>query len=188
MPDASPLSPLTTDRLVLTAVEPSDVDELYALHADPRVWTHFPSGRHTERTQTERDVAAYRADWDRDGVGYWTARQRDDGAFVGVGGVRLRPPGVLNLYYRVDPSHQGLGFATELGRAALDVARRRLPDVPVTAYLLEHNHASRATAERLGLELVWRGPDAGNPDPEAVRLVYADRPLGAELLALLVRT
>lgn len=33
-----------------------------------------------------------------------------------------------------------------------------------------------------GLELVWRGPDAGNPHPDAVRLVYADRPLDDELL------
>jgi hypothetical protein len=32
--------------------------------------------------------------------------------------------------------------------------------------------------------LVWRGPDAGNPDPAAVRLVYADRPLPGELLGL----
>jgi hypothetical protein len=32
------------------------------------------------------------------------------------------------------------------------------------------------------LSLVWRGPDAGNPDPDAVRLVYADRPIGQELL------
>jgi hypothetical protein len=49
----------------------------------------------------------------------------------------------------------------------------------VTAFLLEHNVASRATAERAGLRLIWRGPDAGNPDPGAVRLIYADRPLDA---------
>lgn len=50
-------------------------------------------------------------------------------------------------------------------------------DLPVTAYLLEHNVGSRRAAERAGLTLVWRGPDAGNPDPAAVRLVYADRDL-----------
>jgi hypothetical protein len=30
--------------------------------------------------------------------------------------------------------------------------------------------------------VLWRGPDVGNPDPDAVRLVYADRPLSGELL------
>jgi len=53
------------------------------------------------------------------------------------------------------------------------------------AYLLEHNRESRGRAERSGLELVWRGPDAGNPDPDAVRLVYADRPVDGDLLARL---
>jgi len=34
---------------------------------------------------------------------------------------------------------------------------------------------------------VWRGPDAGNPDPDAVRLVYADRPVDPDLLDRIVR-
>ena len=56
-------------------------------------------------------------------------------------------------------------------------------DRPVVACLLEHNVQSRGRAERAGLSLVWRGPDAGNPDPAAVRLVYADRPLPDAVLA-----
>jgi hypothetical protein len=41
---------------------------------------------------------------------------------------------------------------------------------------------AKRTAERAGLKLAWRGPDAGNPDPEAVRLVYADRALAADVI------
>lgn len=184
-PDQTP-GHRTTDRLDLTPVAPGDLDRLHELHADPRVWEHFPSGRHTSREQTARQVETFAADWERDGIGYWTARRRDDGAFVGIGGVRLRPAGVLNLYYRLVPEQQGEGFAAELSRAALALAAERRAAVPVTAFLLEHNAASRATAERTGLRLVWRGPDAGNPDPAAVRLVFADRELGAETLAALV--
>ena len=55
--------------------------------------------------------------------------------------------------------------------AAHDVA----PDRPVLAFLLEHNTASRRTAEKVGLRLVWRGPDDDNPDPDAVRVVFLDR-------------
>ena len=51
------------------------------------------------------------------------------------------------------------------------------------AYLLEHNLASRRTAERLGMRLAWRGPDRPNPDPDAVRLVYVDREPTDELVA-----
>lgn len=185
-PSATAPAHTDTDRLRLTAVHADDVDELHALHADERVWTHFPSGRHTSREQTARQAADFAADWLRDGLGYWTARRRDDGAFVGIGGVRLRPAGVLNLYYRLVPEQQGHGFAAELGRAALAAAAQHLPDVPVTAFLLEHNTASRATAEKVGLRLVWRGPDAGNPDPHAVRLVLADRELSDTVLGRLV--
>jgi hypothetical protein len=53
----------------------------------------------------------------------------------------------------------------------------------VIASLLEHNAQSRGRAERAGLSLVWRGPDVGNPDPHAVRLVFSDRPIDADRLA-----
>jgi hypothetical protein len=66
--------------------------------------------------------------------------------------------------------------------AAVDAAHVVDPDRPVIAYLLEHNRESRGRAERAGLERVWRGPDAGNPDQDAVRLVYADRLLDGDLL------
>jgi hypothetical protein len=56
-------------------------------------------------------------------------------------------------------------------------------DRPVIACRLEHNVPSRVRAERAGLSLVWRGPDAGNPDPAAVRLVFSDRTIDADLLA-----
>ena len=69
------------------------------------------------------------------------------------------------------------------GRAALAAAADPDPGRPVVAFLLEHNVASRRTAERLGPTPVWRGPDAGDPDPDAVRLVFADRPLDPSLSA-----
>lgn len=179
---------LLTDHLDLRAVSLDDLEELHALHADPAVWEHLPSGRHTTLDRTRSDVEAYVAAWDVDGLSYWTARRRDDGALVGLGGCKVRLGAAWNIYYRVAPAQQGKGFATELARAGVAAARQVDPDLPVTAYLLEHNRGSRAVAEKLGLELVWRGPDAGNPDPDAVRLVYADRPLDPETLTLLTET
>jgi hypothetical protein len=60
------------------------------------------------------------------------------------------------------------------------------PDLAVVAFLLEHNLASKAVAEKTGLHLAWRGPDVGNPDQAAVRLVYADRDIAAEVLGRLL--
>ena len=111
------------------------------------------------------------------------------GQFVGTGGYAV-PPGAdwWNLYYRFTPAAWGTGLVAELVPAALEAARAVRPELPVVAYLLEHHVESRGRAERSGLTLAWRGPDAGNPDPDAVRLVHADRPLDDALLDRLVAT
>ncbi|WP_209309171.1 GNAT family N-acetyltransferase [Blastococcus sp. CT_GayMR16] len=180
-----------TPRLRLDAVVPADLDEHVALMSDPGVWAHLPSGRHTSPDQTMTGIGHSVRHWATDGLGYWSARLRHDlpgtplrsGALVGTGGCAVRVETAWwNLYYRLTPPAWGLGLAAELVSAAIDAAHTVHPDLPVIAYLLEHNAQSRGRAERAGLSLVWRGPDAGNPDPAAVRLVYADRPLAGELL------
>ena len=180
-----------TPRLRLDAVVPEDLDEHFALMSDPDVWRHLPSGRHTEPARTAEGIWHSVDHWARDGLGYWTARLREDlpgttlraGAVVGTGGCALRVgTSWWNLYYRFTPAAWGKGLAAELVTAAMDAAHAVAPDRPIVAYLLEHNVESRGRAERSGLQLVWRGPDAGNPDLDAVRLVYADRPIERQLL------
>ena len=172
-----------TERLRLTRPSLSDLSELHSLQADPRVWGHFPSGRATSLEDTRSWLAALQSSWREDGLGTWVVRGAED-EFLGYGGCRLAGGGAYwNLGYRLRPEVHGRGIATELSRAAIDAARRQDPDVPVVAYLLEHNEASAGVARKLGLTLAWRGPDAGNPDPDAVRLVFADRELSEEQLA-----
>jgi RimJ/RimL family protein N-acetyltransferase len=191
---------LTTGRLRLDAVVPGDLGEHFALLSDPQSWAHYPTLRHTSREQTAAGIEAAVGHWAADGLGYWTARLRDDlpadhvppglrpGAMVGTGGCATRAgTSWWNLYYRLTRAAWGRGLAAEIVDAALDAAGRVDPDRPVIAYLLEHNEESRRRAERSGLTLVWRGPDTGNPDPDAVRLIYADRPLPAEILARATR-
>ena len=188
---------VTTARLRLDAVVPDDLDEHYALMSDPGVWAHLPSGRHTTPDRTAEAIAHSVGHWERDGLGYWTARLLVDltgtplraGDVVGTGGCALRVGTTWwNLYYRLTPPAWGHGLAAELVDAALEAARTVAPERPVLAYLLEHNVESRVRAERAGLSLVRRGPDAGNPDPAAVRLVYADRTLDDDVLERVTAT
>ena len=178
-----------TQRLRLDAVTIGDLDELFALHSDPDVWRHFPSARHTERERTAAMLARIEQDWVVDGLGFWSVRAVDSGdaadPIIGIGGCALRYDAVWNLYYRFTPGAWGHGYAAEMIAAARAAAHDVRPDLPVIAYLLEHNEGSRRAAERTGLDLVWRGPDFGNPDPGAVRLIYADRPVAADVLDVL---
>jgi len=174
----------TTERLFLDLPTPADIDDLFAIHSDPETWRHFPLGRHTQRSEAVNMVQRAETDFARDGLGYWSVRDRPDGPVVGRGGCTI-PTGRMwwNLYFRFATAVHGRGYATEMATRAIEAARDVEPGRPVLAYLLEHNEASRRTAERLGMMLAWRGPDLPNPDPDAVRLVYADREPTAELVA-----
>ena len=61
---------------------------------------------------------------------------------------------MLELGWVVRDVRTGLGYATELGRAALAWAAEHQPGVPVVAFTEVHNRASRAVMERLKLRSV----------------------------------
>lgn len=174
-----------TDRLVLRTPEEADLQELFDLYADPQVWRHDPIARHTTIDQTARMIERWRAAWQRDGLGIWMARAAhspSQGQLVGIGGCAVRYDVAWNLGYRLCPRFWRRGYAQEIIATAVRAARDLRPDLPVTAYLLEGNSPSQRATERAGLHLVWRGPDAGNPDPEAIRLLYADQDLAPALV------
>lgn len=184
-----------TDRLALDAITATDLEPMFALHSDPAVWRHLPSGRHRDREQTARFVAEIEHEWANGGLCWWGARPLEDtpdgptaGTLIGIGGCACRLGVVWNLYYRLAPTAWGHGFANEIVRAGREAAAAVDSQMPVVAYLLEHNAGSKHTAERAGLTLAWRGPDPGNPDPAAVRLIYTDRHLETDTLDRLVST
>ena len=179
-----PIQATLTERLTLSRPTDRDLPELHALHADPEVWRHLPSARHTEPSQTRELVDRYLAGWEVNGVDVWVARDTATGALVGMGGPSLRGGLAWNIYYRLAPSAWGRGYAQEIVAAARQAVSATGRDLPLVASLLEHNEGSRRAAQRAGLELVWRGPDEGNPDPDAVRLLFADRPLSEDALRL----
>jgi RimJ/RimL family protein N-acetyltransferase len=154
-PDGSaPSDPVRTPRLVLTPIGPDDLDALRLLYADPLV-------AHWTGPWTDASIAAWAADmadrWTRDGVGKWLARDRADGSLVGRGGFTrfdLEGEWVLELGWVVRDARTGSGYATEVGRAAIDWAGRYHPSLPIVAFTEVHNRASRAVAERLGLRHV----------------------------------
>lgn len=181
---------LSTGRLALRPPSRSDVPELFELYADPRVWRTDPLTRHSSASQTERMVAKWLAGWERDRLGMWIARSSlpsIEGTLVGIGGCFLRHGIAWNLGFRLVPRFWGQGYAQEISKAAVAAARHSRPDLPITAYLLEGNERSERATERSGLRLIWRGPDAGNPDGHAVRLLYADCELSDDVIQVLAR-
>lgn len=177
------LRQVRTTRLWLDKPVQDDLADLHRIHADPASWAHFPQGRHLDLARTQQTLDKSEVEWSH-GLGYWCVRDFAAGAVIGMAGCALvEGQPWWNLYYRFDSSVRGRGYAVEAARAALEAAHRVAPERPVMAYLLDINVASRRTAEKAGLSLVWTGPDAGNDDPAAVRLVYLDREPDAAIRA-----
>ena len=180
-----------TERLVLHRPSRHDLDELFAIESDPRVWTHYPSLRHTDLVlrslgQTLSVIDRWLEGWRAHGLDTWTVRLSENSTVIGYGGCSVQGQ-VWNLGYRLAPGVQGRGYVTELAWAALRQARAVEPERPIIARLLDHNVASQRVAVKLGMALAYRALDQGNPDPSAVRLIYADRTLSAVQLSDLAR-
>ncbi|HEX3834236.1 MAG TPA: GNAT family N-acetyltransferase [Solirubrobacteraceae bacterium] len=180
-------SAVTTERLDLRPVDPvADLDALGRLFADPEGWWYDPPGRHTDLEASRRWLQRAAQRWDSDGLSYWTVRLREGGDVIrvggdviGVGGAQRHRSGAWNLLYRLDTRHQGRGYATELGQAAMQAAAFVDADAAFIAWAAEHNTPSRRVAERIGL--VDRGLRIDASDG-ATRLAYADRELDDELM------
>ncbi|MFP2930435.1 GNAT family N-acetyltransferase [Pyxidicoccus sp. 3LG] len=145
----------TTERLLLRRLQESDLDVVYALHADPETNRFSPTAQLRSLDEGRELLARWLGDWERLGVGYWAVeRLEEPGIVVGFGGVRhkeLEGQKVLNLAYRFSPRWWGSGYATEVARVALAMAREHIPDVPVVAIISLENTPSLRVAERLGL-------------------------------------
>jgi RimJ/RimL family protein N-acetyltransferase len=141
---------LRTDRLVMRPVRDADLADLIALQADPTVLRWFGPATREELAEW---IAGARRSWEERGHGRAVTFSRDDGAFLGRGGLRHWPQfDEVEVGWTLTAAARGRGIATEAGRAWLEWGLREL-DVPyITAMIDPGNTASIAVAERLGME------------------------------------
>lgn len=141
-----------TDRLLLTPVTVADTNDLLLLHSDPNA-SHWYAGAWS--VAHAREWASAMAErWRQEGIGTWIARLRFDGTLVERGGLsrfELEGEQTLELGWALRDAAPGHGYATEIGRAALDVAFGQLQATRVVAFTEVHNHASLAAMQRLGM-------------------------------------
>jgi RimJ/RimL family protein N-acetyltransferase len=146
-----------TERLLLCVPtsDPDVADAYFAIHGDPATNVHNPAGAMVDPHAAAPVLELWRQHWLEDGFGYWVVRSPQDGQVLGFGGVRpvVQDEDFLNLYYRFRPSAWGKGYATELGRAALALAAKMAPGIPVVALIRPRNEPSIRVAQRLGMRL-----------------------------------
>ena len=95
---------------------------------------------------------------------------------VGMCGYKTAPSeGTVEISYGTVKEHQGRGYATEMVRRLIELARRTAPDVLVTAQTLPENNASVRVLKKHGFKYAGevQHPEDGlvwewrlNPNPE----------------------
>jgi RimJ/RimL family protein N-acetyltransferase len=140
-----------TERLLLRQWRPADIDAYAAIVGDPEVGRFLGDGLPVDRNNAWRQMAIFAGHWQLRGYGNWAVELRATGQFIGRAGLwqPLGWPG-LEVGWVISPSHQGRGYATEVGRVALALAWERLGVNRVISLIRPDNVASIAVARKLG--------------------------------------
>jgi RimJ/RimL family protein N-acetyltransferase len=176
------LSALETERLLLRTPQPSDLDAMFELHADPIANRFSPSGMLDSREASAALLQSWLDHWQAKGFGFWAIALREQPQqVVGFGGVMNRSVGGvtgLHLYFRFQPQAWGRGLASEMAQQALELAFERLRAPNVLAVVLPANTASRKTLERIGMLLKSALADVPGQPPSLVYELTAARYAG----------
>src|SRR5207237_58114 len=136
-----------TDRLLLEPVQQQHAEELYELYRDPAVAQWYGAWTLPE---VRAEAARMAAGWRRDGVHKWMAFHRETGECVGRGGLsRQVVDGIdrLEVGWVLHQRFWGRGYATEIGRAGVDLAFGELGAREVVSFTEIGNRRSRAVMQ-----------------------------------------
>ena len=152
---------LRTDRLVLSAPELGDADDVVAYANDPDVIAYTPVPvpyGHAEARYWITDVVA--AGWAADSRYEFGIRRADDLQLLGTVGLFAFADGAAEIGYAMHPDGRGSGIVTEAAERVLHWAFAGVPEglglLRVQWRAIATNTASAAVAQRLGLRFEGR--------------------------------
>jgi RimJ/RimL family protein N-acetyltransferase len=160
---------LETARLALVAHGLADFDDCARMWGDAQV-TRYIGGRPFTREEVWARLHRYVGHWSLLGYGYWAARDKASGRFVGELGFAdfhrdITPSfeGKPEAGWVLAPWAHGRGYATEAMQAALAWADARWSGTPTVCMISPENAASIHVAEKCGYREVTRALYKGDP-------------------------
>ena len=142
-----------TERLRLVPIGARHAAELWELHQDEGI-ARWHAGRWSME-RARRFAEAMGRSWRDLGFGKWLAYEGSTGGLLGRGGLSsavMEGAERVEVGWALRRGVWGRGYATEIGRAGLDLAFS-VPGVDeVVSFTEPHNARSRAVMERLGMQ------------------------------------
>jgi RimJ/RimL family protein N-acetyltransferase len=155
MPDEI-IPEVETDRLLLRAFIPEDLDPFTNIVADPQVMEHATySGQAMSRSQAWNWLCMMLGHWHMRGFGIWAVAEKDSGLLIGrIGLQHLEWFDEVELVWMLTPAAWGKGYATEGAAAAVRFGFERLKLPLLSAVIHPENERSIKVADRLGMRKV----------------------------------
>lgn len=154
-------APMASERLRYLPLGPGDLRTFHGLIQDEYVRRYMLDGQVMPEDWTAARIRDSEALFAERGAGAWLARTRDTGELVGFCGfLQFAPPETEpQLMYALFGRFAGLGYATEMARAAIASAEA-CGFTQIIAEVDEINGASRRVLAKLGFARIATLPGA----------------------------
>jgi RimJ/RimL family protein N-acetyltransferase len=145
---------IVTERLQLTAVSLSELEDIHALQSLPEVDQYNTSGIPSSIEETRARVSGWVEALETVPVARYvfTIRDRSADEFIGLFGITCGKPGYRSaeLWYKLHPRHWNNGYATECVKAVLEFCFTELKLHRVEAGCATENAGSVRVLEKSG--------------------------------------
>ena len=141
---------LETKRLLVRETTVDDVDDFDRIYSEPSITEHMPA---LVDVETEK---VYAADYIKTiytfyGYGMWTVILKETGEVIGRAGISQRDGFIIpELGFIIAYEHQRKGYAEEVLRAILELAKNILEMEQIQAFIRPENGASIKLCKKLG--------------------------------------
>jgi RimJ/RimL family protein N-acetyltransferase len=154
---------LRTERLLLRPLEPADAEAYLATRYHPEVLKWLPAEPGAPMDNVRFTIDRFGQFWRERGYAPWGIFLED--RLIGHGGLNfLTVFSATEVMWALHPDFWGQGYATEMGKAALEFGFGTLRLPLIFAITKPDNLASQAVMKRLGLSytknVVYKGIDA----------------------------
>jgi RimJ/RimL family protein N-acetyltransferase len=153
---------LRTDRLLLRPLEQADAEAYAAMRYHPEVARWLMPLDRDPLDAARSNIGRFSQSWNERHYAPWGVFL--DGGLIGQGGLNFVPEfGETEVLWALHPDAWGMGYATEMARAALDYGFREIGLKLIFAMTKPDNLASQAVMKRLGLiyrkNVAYRGAE-----------------------------
>ena len=150
----TPFPVLSTPRLILRALQPSDLDDLYEYASDPEIDQYVPWEHYKNIDEARKNLNEFLEEYEKDRLGAWGIEHRADKNLIGITNISMphRINRNVELGYTISRAYWGKGYATEAVQAVIQFGFEKMKLVRIEAVVLPENLASARVLEKSGMQ------------------------------------